>query len=232
MKKSLVFRSFPIWGLVGALVINAAMFCLLPVLISTKENKTDLESLNVIHMARMKPIPPAPAPEKKEKPEKPTQEKPEKIFRCNAPKPRQVPHKPLKMSLPAMDLAIDPRIAGGVPMVAPPPALPSPDPGPDFNAVMAEDELDTIPIPRYKSPPRYPYRAKRLGIGGEVKIRFLVDKQGNVSDITILEAQPPEIFDQSVRDAVSKWQYSPGELLGRKVATLVTTTVVFQMEVP
>jgi protein TonB len=92
------------------------------------------------------------------------------------------------------------------------------------------DELDKIPVPRYKKPPVYPYRAKRMGIEGEVSISFVVHRDGSVSDIKILKAKPEGIFEQSVMDAVSSWKYSPGELMGENVKTLVRTNIVFKLE--
>lgn len=227
---ALVFRSFLLRGFMGALLINILLFASLPGLISVEGSKdSDLESLNTVQITRIKPeLPPPP----KEKPkEKEPEKEPEKIFKISKPKLGKPRPDKLKMNLPAMDLNIDPRISGGIPVVAPPPALPpAQDEGPDFNSIIAQEQLDTIPVPSYKTNPKYPYRAKRLGINGEVKIKFLVDKEGVVSRISIIEANPPDIFNQSVLDAVSSWKYSPGELLGRKVATYVTTTIIFQME--
>ena len=69
-----------------------------------------------------------------------------------------------------------------------------------------------------------------MGLEGEVKIQFIVAPTGHVSDIVILEANPPDIFDQAVYDAVSSWRYSPGELAGPRVTCRVTTSVIFKME--
>jgi protein TonB len=101
---------------------------------------------------------------------------------------------------------------------------------PDFNAVMDQNQVDTIPMPTFKTPPRYPYRAKRMGLEGVVKVKFFVDKEGRVSEVTILSASVPDVFDESVINAISSWKYSPGELMGEKVATMVTTEIIFKME--
>ncbi len=138
-----------------------------------------------------------------------------------------MPRQNLKLDLPLMDLNIDPRLADGVPVVAAPKA---PKPSVDFNGIMDAGKLDIIPAPSFKRQPRYPYRAKRMGIEGSVKIRFLVDKEGYVSNITIVEAEPPGIFEQAVLDAVSTWKYTPGELMGHKVKAWVSTTVIFKLE--
>ena len=224
---TLVFKSHLGRSLAGALLINLVLFCSLPGLISVTRQDNDVESLNVVNFTRIKPE--QPLPPEKPKPEEKEPEEPKKVVDMARTKPTRVTPQSFKMNLPQMDLDIDPRLTGGVPVVA---ALPQVQPQAtiDFNGLFDMDDLDAIPVPSFKTNPRYPYRAKRLGLEGEVKIRFLVDKEGTVSDITIVEATPPEIFDKSVINAVSTWKYTPGELSGRQVATLVTTTILFKLE--
>jgi protein TonB len=220
-------QSYLVQGLLGAMIINLALFGLLPGLIHMETRSGDLESLNVVTFTRFKPRPLQPEPEKKEevKEEKP----PEKIHKIVHREQLNVPKQQLKMEMPNLDLNIDPRLASDIHIVSS--VKPGPTgTGPDFNAAMNMDAVDTIPVPRFKAAPRYPYRAKRMGREGTVKIRFLVDKEGHVSDIKILEAKPPGFFEEAVLDAVSTWKYAPGELMGRKVKTLVTTSVVFKLE--
>ncbi len=220
-------QSYLVRGALGAMIINLALFGLLPGLIHMDTRSGDLESLNVVTFTRIKS---QPEPEKKEeiKEEKP----PEKIHKIVHHEHLNVPRQQLKMEMPNLDLDIDPRLASDIPMIASATHGPvtTSGSGPDFNAAMDQDAVDTIPVPRFKAAPRYPYQAKRMGREGTVKIRFLVDKDGNVSDIKILEAKPPGFFEEAVLDAVSTWKYAPGELMGRKVKTLVTTSVVFQLE--
>jgi protein TonB len=224
---ALVFKSHLGRSLAGALLINLVLFCSLPGLISVTSQVNDVESLNVVNFTRIKPE--QPLPPEKPKPEEKEPEEPKKVVDMTRTKPTRVTPQSFKMNLPQMDLDIDPRLTGGIPVVAPLPQV-QPRATIDFNGLFDMNDLDTIPVPSFKTNPRYPYRAKRLGLEGEVKIRFLVDKEGTVSDITIVEATPPEIFDKSVINAVSTWKYTPGELSGRQVATLVTTTILFKLE--
>ncbi|NDY74499.1 energy transducer TonB [Desulfobacter hydrogenophilus] len=224
-----VRRSYLIQAFFGAALINLALFGILPGLIHMDKTSNDLESLNTVNFIRLKNQPPPPkpknTPDKKKEPEK----APEKIHRIARQK-QMVPKKQLQLNMPALDLDIDPRISGGIPMIAPPKAPVPQTAASDFNAVMDETAVDTIPVPKFKRSPQYPYRAKRMGMEGEVKIRFLVSKEGEVSQIEILESNPPKVFDQSVLNAVSSWKYTPGELMGRKVATRVTTSIIFKLE--
>lgn len=223
-------QSYLVQGVLGAMIINLALFGLLPGMIHMETRPGDLESLNVVTFTRVNPPPVRPEPEKQEEPEE--EPPPEKIHKIVHHEQLNVPKQQLKMEMPRLDLNIDPRLAGDIHMVAsatPGPAV-TPGAGIDFNATMDLDAVDTIPVPRFKSAPRYPYRAKRMGREGTVKIRFLVDKAGHVSNIKIVEANPPGFFEAAVLDAVSTWKYAPGELMGRKVKTWVTTSVVFKLE--
>ena len=68
-----------------------------------------------------------------------------------------------------------------------------------------------------------------MGMEGEVKIRFLINKEGDVSHIEILAPNPSKVFDQSLLNAVSSWKYAPGELMDKKVATRITTSIIFNL---
>ncbi len=227
---NLVNRSYIIQGILGAALINLTLFGLLPGLIHMDKQSSDLESLNTVNFTRLKRQPPPPKPKEKKQKKEPPKKKLEKIHRVTHQK-QVVPKKQLTLKMPNLDLNIDPRISGGIPMIAAPEAPVAPVAAtPNFDTIMDETDVDTIPVPKYKRSPQYPYRAKRMGIEGEVKIRFLVSKEGNISQIEILSANPPKIFDESVLNAVSSWKYAPGELMGRKVATRVTTSVIFKLE--
>lgn len=223
-----IFKSHICRSLAGALIINLALFCLLPGLISVTHQEMDVESLNVVNFTRIRPE--QPPPQEKPKPEEEKPEEPQKVVKMTQARPTRVAPKSFKINLPQMDLDIDPRLTGGVPVVAPPPKVQPQEAGVDFNGLFDMKDLDSMPLPSFKTNPRYPYRAKRMGIEGEVKIRFRVSKDGTVSGITIVKATPPTIFDKSVIDAVSTWKYTPGELSGRQVATFVTTTILFKLE--
>jgi len=57
-----------------------------------------------------------------------------------------------------------------------------------------------------------------------------VDAAGRVSRVTILESNPPGIFDESVLKALPSWKFTPGELGGKAVNTWVSTVIEFDLE--
>ena len=92
------------------------------------------------------------------------------------------------------------------------------------------DEVDVIPRAISTVQPFYPYRAKRLSTGGYVTISFLVDINGEVSKLIIVESNPHGIFDQSVRDTVTKWKFTPGRKDGKPVRTWLRKTIEFTLD--
>lgn len=66
--------------------------------------------------------------------------------------------------------------------------------------------------------PRYPSRALSRGIEGWVLLQFMISATGQAVSPVIIDADPPNIFNQSARSAVLKWKYRPKVENGRAVA--------------
>ena len=64
-------------------------------------------------------------------------------------------------------------------------------------------------LPIVKVAPIYPRRALSRGIEGYVIVEFTVTKNGSVSNPFVVEAEPPNIFDQAALDAAKKFKYKP-----------------------
>ncbi|MCO7224530.1 TonB family protein [Pleionea sp. CnH1-48] len=57
--------------------------------------------------------------------------------------------------------------------------------------------------------PEYPSRAKESNISGKVKVRFDLDRKGNVRNFRLLESAPRKTFDESVIESFPKWRFKP-----------------------
>lgn len=66
---------------------------------------------------------------------------------------------------------------------------------------------DSSATPLYRSLPRYPIEAARQKIKGWVKLKFSINREGEVEDVEVLESLPPVIFDQAAIDALQHWKY-------------------------
>jgi protein TonB len=120
---------------------------------------------------------------------------------------------------PSLDLEINAKLTTGL-NIAPPPAL-------DGYGIA---DVDQGPMVKGRVPPMYPYYAKRQGIEGVVSVRFLVDKKGRVTKLSIIRAQPPNVFENAVRRSVVRWSFRPGYKDGEPVDTWVETDIEFKLE--
>ena len=70
--------------------------------------------------------------------------------------------------------------------------------------------------------PDFPASLRERGVSGRVSVQFVVDTLGRaeMSGLRVVEATDPR-FAQSVRAVLGRYRFSPGEVGGRKVRTLV-----------
>jgi protein TonB len=86
-------------------------------------------------------------------------------------------------------------------------------------------DMDIVPLVRVN--PRYPPRAQSRGIEGWVHLRFTITRQGTVTDVQVVDADPKGYFERSAKRAVGKYKYKPkiqdGEAVPRAGVELVLT---------
>lgn len=97
-------------------------------------------------------------------------------------------------------------------------------------AVMNEDAVEVPPRSVERTPPQYPTRARSQGQTGKVTLSFIVDLDGSVQDVHVVEASPPGVFDAAAIEAVSSWRFEPGQNAGSPVAVRVRQTLRFELE--
>ena len=71
----------------------------------------------------------------------------------------------------------------------------------------ALSDMDVVPLVRV--PPEYPLRAARMGISGWVLLEFTVTSRGSVTDVVVLDSEPPRTFDRVAERAVARFKYRP-----------------------
>jgi len=61
-----------------------------------------------------------------------------------------------------------------------------------------------------KVPPEFPAEATRQSISsGAVKAKMMIEADGKVSAVEIIEAQPRRVFDKAVTRALMDWRFEP-----------------------
>lgn len=208
-------------AIVLSLVLNILMFGALPGLMQRDQGPVarqfPLEAVNFVRIRKdTPPVQRKPPPEKKQ-PQRTRKVTPQISHPELAPQ-LTIPFKPTRFT-PLTPGTISVPLARGITIGSNP-----------YARQWGTNDLDRPLTPLVRIPPPYPLRAKRRGIEGWVRVKFLVLKTGKVGRIKILEAEPEEIFDNSVRRCVSSWNFKPGTVEGEPVDVWAETVVRFKLE--
>ncbi len=79
-------------------------------------------------------------------------------------------------------------------------------------------------------PPEYPQQARRRGVEGWVDVNFTVTPTGSVADVTVISANPAEVFDAAAITAVRNWRFEPVVRGGTVVPQRAAARIRFDIE--
>ena len=119
--------------------------------------------------------------------------------------------------------------------VAAPPAAPTPAPlatitsSVDLTYYSARD-VDVHPRALREIEPEYPYMADRRRLSGKVRLKLKLEADGRISDIEIVSASPPDLFEESALKAFRDVRFAPAQKSGHPVRALVLIEVVYDWE--
>ena len=97
----------------------------------------------------------------------------------------------------------------------------------DFKLVDG-DEV-TSPKVVYKTQPAYPEEAREAKHQGRVVLRMVINDQGTVEDVEVVEGQPYGLNEAAI-EAASAWRFEPALHQGEPVAVLYLVTINFRLE--
>ena len=140
----------------------------------------------------------------------------------------------LDLPLPNIDAGVSvasapaPSLAGltaaSAPAAPPAPAAPS---GAE-TAGQSGPEQEVMPLNDVR--PEYPYRARQRGIEGHIKLAFTITAAGEVENIRVLDASPPNVFDREARRAAARWRFAPRTENGSAVSREAVKTLHFRLQ--
>jgi TonB family protein len=90
-------------------------------------------------------------------------------------------------------------------------------------------EVDTPPRLIKSYSPRYPYMAKRDDISGSIILQFVVTKEGDVVNTTVVQSDPKGVFDQAALRAIEHYRFKPGTKDGEAVDVKVNLPIKFNL---
>jgi protein TonB len=199
-------------ALVGAALVNLFIFGLAPFLEQTHRGLTRNSQPP---LSAYIPLTPPPPPPEEEEPPKPEPKQMDQLPPPPTPLSSDTP--PPQLDTPPLNMEINSQLQSGPPLAL-------------FGRAIEAMQADSAPMAMNRVPPPYPYLARRRGLEGAVRVRFLVTDRGEVKDINILEAKPPGVFEQTVLSTLPRWRFKPGRLEGHPVPVWVETTVRFNLE--
>jgi protein TonB len=94
---------------------------------------------------------------------------------------------------------------------------------------MDKSSVDSIPKVVKRSPIVYPELARKQGASGYVLLNVLIDENGRVEDVEILESKPKVVFDIAATNTVRKWKFEPATYMGKKVKVWATKKITFKL---
>lgn len=150
------------------------------------------DNLRFIDFVRLKKSDPL---KKKEriKPKKKKPKKPPKKPKISIPKPKtsKVSPKPLR----PLNLNLSLQLTAGTAL------------GDALVSGFGDRAISSNVIPLVRINPVYPKRAKSMKKEGYVKMEFTITELGTVTDVTVVDAQPPTLFDTAAKRALLKWKF-------------------------
>jgi protein TonB len=73
--------------------------------------------------------------------------------------------------------------------------------------------------------PVYPDLARQARVQGVVRLNIVIDKQGRVSNVSVISGHP--LLISAALDAVKQWEYNPTLLNGQPVEVATEVSVPF-----
>jgi periplasmic protein TonB len=91
-------------------------------------------------------------------------------------------------------------------------------------------DLDVQPRALREIVPDYPAAADRKRLSGKVRLQLKLEVDGRISDIDVVSATPPGVFDESAIQAFREARFAPAQKNGRPVRAQVVIEVLYDWE--
>ena len=194
--------------------VSGLLFLAIPltqIFTTYEKSPEEIESLD------MAPPPPPPPPEDPPPPPEPEKEEP----------PPELDTPPPPISLEQLDMALNPGTGGSM---AGDFALPTFDVNStDLGGleIFELGDVDSPPQPRTKIEFSYPSSARRKGITGVVKVEYVVNENGRVEQINIVES-PDSSLSKATEDVLERARFEPAQKSGLAVKVRMRAAIPYR----
>lgn len=93
-------------------------------------------------------------------------------------------------------------------------------------------QVDVHPTALYPIQPDYPGKAAEQGVGGSVVLLLLIDEAGVVKEVSVEEANPEGVFEESALAAFRNARFAPAQKNGRAVKSRMLIRVDYELNAP
>ncbi len=77
---------------------------------------------------------------------------------------------------------------------------------------------------------KYPKAAVANGIQGKVYVSFVIEKDGKVSNVEVIQGVSDDLDDEAVKVVSISPKWTPGQIRGRKVRTIIILPIEFRLK--
>jgi protein TonB len=176
-----------------AIAVNLLLFAAMVRMVDARftgwEDAAEVFSLDVVTLSEAPPPPDRAPPEPKE---------PE-------------PHPEPRLDAPVLSFrSVERTFQPSAMLVAIPPKKFALHGRPFIGNLAASPALVSRPLrPNVRVEPQYPRRALARRIEGYVVVGFTINRDGSTSQLEVLEANPPLVFDRAALKAIERWRFDP-----------------------
>ncbi len=196
-------RPLVIRMVLATVIMTLAIIFILPF---TQLLQTDPRDLHRVRSVDIAPPPPPPPPPDPPPPEE--EQRDQEVEDLSTPPP--------PISLSQLEAALNPGIGGALGQAIDLGAFGTAQELTDEIQIFDISDLDRRPRRLRAIPPTFPMEMQTRGLQGVVRARILIDEQGNVSVLEIVESTHREAV-QPVRQALAQWRFEPPERGGERV---------------
>lgn len=143
------------------------------------------------------------------------------------PEPPQIPQIPTPVAASA-DLVAPVPIMTSMPPMTPDMSLSSSSMMGDLLVGVGKGDSEVMPLVR--QPAIYPQRAKARKIEGFVTARLSISADGSVTNVEVVSAEPPGIFEREAVRAMYRYRFDPKVVSGQAVEQTAMQTVEFKLK--
>ena len=94
----------------------------------------------------------------------------------------------------------------------------------DLLGDLSSNKVTAAPVAVSRAAPFYPAQAQAqaqaLKIEGRVRVKYDVMADGRVDNVEILSAQPANIFEREVKNAMKNWRFVPDKPVNGAISTI------------